>query len=119
MSSRIDELDAIVRQFDLNAHPFYVAWRAGELPIERLREYATEWAPLIAVMDRENLRHATMMAEQRARAAIRLLRSFDPTAPEGAIVPNPYAGGPDGFEEVLDICERACAGLLAHVRASP
>ena len=40
MSSRIDELDAIVRQFDLNAHPFYVAWRAGELPIERLREYA-------------------------------------------------------------------------------
>ncbi len=52
MSSRIDELDAIVRQFDLNAHPFYVAWRAGELPIERLRDYATEWAPFIAVLDR-------------------------------------------------------------------
>jgi pyrroloquinoline-quinone synthase len=52
MSSRIDELDAIVRQFDLNAHPFYQAWRAGTLPIERLREYATEWAPFIGVLDR-------------------------------------------------------------------
>ncbi len=52
MSRRIDELDAIVRQFDLNAHPFYVAWRAGALPIERLREYATEWAPFIAALDR-------------------------------------------------------------------
>lgn len=52
MSRRIDDLNAIVRQFDLNAHPFYVAWRAGELPIERLREYATEWAPFIAALDR-------------------------------------------------------------------
>ena len=40
MSSRIDELDAIVRQFDLNEHPFYTEWRAGTLPIERLAEYA-------------------------------------------------------------------------------
>jgi pyrroloquinoline-quinone synthase len=51
MSSRIDELDAIVAQFDLNEHPFYQAWRAGTLPIERLREYATEWAPFIGVLD--------------------------------------------------------------------
>ena len=43
MSSRIDELDAIVRQFDLNEHPFYVEWRAGTLPIERLADYADEW----------------------------------------------------------------------------
>jgi protein-tyrosine phosphatase len=47
---------------------------------------------------------------------IRLLRSFDGTAPTDAEVPDPYAGGATGFEEVLDQCERACAGLLAHVR---
>jgi protein-tyrosine phosphatase len=112
------------------------AWHVGELPDPRTRAAARKRGldlthrarqlrradfdrfDLIAVMDRENLRHATVMAEQRARAAIRLLRSFDPTAPDGAIVPDPYAGGPDGFEEVLDICERACTGLLAHVRAS-
>jgi pyrroloquinoline-quinone synthase len=51
MSSRIDELDAIVQQFDLNEHPFYTEWRAGTLPIERLAEYADEWAPFIAAVD--------------------------------------------------------------------
>ena len=38
MSTRIDELDEIVGQFDLNEHPFYQSWRAGTLPIERLSE---------------------------------------------------------------------------------
>ena len=68
MSRRIDELDAIVRQYDLNAHPFYVAWRAGELPIERLREYATEWAPFIAALDRgwDRIGEPSYAAEERA-----------------------------------------------------
>ena len=52
MSRRIDELDEIVRQFDLNAHPFYQAWRAGTLPTERLAAYAAEWAPFIGMLDR-------------------------------------------------------------------
>ena len=52
MSSRIDELDAIVRQFDLNEHPFYQEWRAGILPIARLAKYADEWAPFIAAVDK-------------------------------------------------------------------
>ncbi len=51
MSTRIDELDAIVRQFDLNEHPFYTEWRAGTLPIERLADYADEWAPFIGAVD--------------------------------------------------------------------
>lgn len=51
MSSRIEELDAIVRQFDLNEHPFYQEWRAGTLPVERLAEYADEWAPFIGVVE--------------------------------------------------------------------
>ncbi len=51
MSSIIQELDAIVSQFDLNEHTFYAEWRAGTLPVERLAEYADEWAPFIAVVD--------------------------------------------------------------------
>ena len=51
MSSRIDQLDAIVRQYDLNEHPFYAEWRAGTLPIGCLAEYAKEWAPFIAVVE--------------------------------------------------------------------
>jgi len=110
-------------------------WHVGELPDPRsraaakrrgldlthrarqLRRADLDHHDLVLVMDADNLRHVTAMADRRARAAIRMLRSFDPTAPEGAIVPDPYDGGPDGFDEVLDICERACAGLLAHVRA--
>jgi protein-tyrosine phosphatase len=30
-------------------------------------------------------------------------------------VPDPYYGGPEGFELVLDVCEAACAGLLDHL----
>jgi protein-tyrosine phosphatase len=31
-------------------------------------------------------------------------------------VPDPYYGGGDGFERVLDVCEAACRGLLQHIR---
>ncbi len=51
MSDRTDELDAIVRSHDLNEHPFYVEWRAGTLPVERLAQYADEWAPFIGAID--------------------------------------------------------------------
>jgi protein-tyrosine phosphatase len=30
-------------------------------------------------------------------------------------VPDPYQGGPEGFELVLDLLEDACAGLLASL----
>ena len=32
-------------------------------------------------------------------------------------VPDPYYGGPNGFEEVLDLVEAATHGLLQHLRA--
>jgi protein-tyrosine phosphatase len=50
-----------------------------------------------------------------ARAKLHLLRSFDPASPPDAPVPDPYYGGPDGFEEVFDICDAACRGLLDHI----
>jgi protein-tyrosine phosphatase len=31
-------------------------------------------------------------------------------------VPDPYYGGPNGFEEVLDLIESAARGLLTHLR---
>nr|WP_308259188.1 low molecular weight protein-tyrosine-phosphatase [Pseudonocardia sp. H11422] len=48
---------------------------------------------------------------------VRLLRSFDPAAPAGAEVPDPYYGGPDGFDEVLGMVEAAIPGLVDWVRA--
>jgi protein-tyrosine phosphatase len=49
---------------------------------------------------------------------VHVLRAFDPESPKGARVPDPYYGGQDGFDEVFDICDAACRGLLAHLRAT-
>jgi protein-tyrosine phosphatase len=43
-------------------------------------------------------------------------RAFDPDSPPDAPVPDPYYGGAGGFDEVFDICEAGCRGLLAEVR---
>jgi protein-tyrosine phosphatase len=73
----------------------------------------------VIAMDRSNRDDLVRLArDERDRAKVRLLRSFDPDAAKDADVPDPYYGGPRGFEDVFDICERACRGLLAHVRES-
>ena len=73
---------------------------------------------LILAMDRQNLQDLRELApDDAARAKVRLLREFDP-ASAGAPdldVPDPYYGGPRGFETVLDQVEAACRGLLAEV----
>lgn len=48
-------------------------------------------------------------------AALYLLREFDPNGGPGAEVPDPYYGGPRGFEDVYDMVDRSCRGLLAHI----
>jgi protein-tyrosine phosphatase len=75
----------------------------------------------VLAMDRSNRDELLRLArDDRDRAKVRLLRSFDPSlsAEEGsrAEVPDPYYGGPRGFEEVFEICDRACRGLLAELR---
>lgn len=71
----------------------------------------------VLAMDGSNLEELLARApDAAARAKVALLRSFDPTASPGADVPDPYYGGPRGFEDVLEICERACAGLLVALR---
>ena len=43
------------------------------------------------------------------------VRLFLEYAPEAGVeeVPDPYYGGPSGFEDVLDLVEQASRGLLA------
>ena len=74
---------------------------------------------LILAADRRNLRDLEDVVPPDARARIHLLREFDP-ASAGAPdldVPDPYYGGDDGFEHVLDLVEAACRGLLDRLRA--
>jgi protein-tyrosine phosphatase len=74
---------------------------------------------LVLAMDRENVGELLRRApDDEARGRVRLLREFDP-ASAGAPdldVPDPYFGGPQGFDTVLDQVEAACDGLLDEVR---
>jgi protein-tyrosine phosphatase len=72
---------------------------------------------LILAMDRQNLDILRRRAPAAARERIRLFLEFAPAA--GATeVPDPYYGGANGFEEVLDLIEAAARGLLEHVRTA-
>ena len=76
---------------------------------------------LILAMDRQNLTDLRAIAPHAAaKGKLRLLREFDPLAVEAGDleVPDPYYGGSGGFEEVLDMVERACDGLIAEIRAA-
>jgi protein-tyrosine phosphatase len=72
----------------------------------------------VLAMDRQNLAALHKLApDPQARAKVRLLRSFDPAFdPDDDEVPDPYFGGPAGFDRVFDICLAACQGLLDHLR---
>jgi protein-tyrosine phosphatase len=70
----------------------------------------------VLAADNDNLRHLQRIApDDASRAKIHLLRDFDPASAKGSDVPDPYYGGADGFDDVLDICEAACRGLLANL----
>jgi protein-tyrosine phosphatase len=71
-------------------------------------------ADLFLAMDRGHDKALRRLVPDPSR--VRLMRSFDPSAPAGAEVPDPYYGGPDGFEEVLAMIEAATPGLLDWVR---
>lgn len=70
---------------------------------------------LILAMDRENLNVLKRRAPEQRRDRVRLFLEFVPEATVTE-VPDPYYGGPNGFEEVLDLVEAATQGLLQHLR---
>ena len=91
--------------------------RGIELP-GRARQFQAqdfERFDYVLAADRRNLADLLDLAGQRDTRHVTLLRSFDPSAEEGAEVPDPYHGGPRGFDAVLDLCEAACRGLLERI----
>ncbi|MEV0598339.1 low molecular weight protein-tyrosine-phosphatase [Streptomyces sp. NPDC050315] len=71
-------------------------------------------ADLFVAMDRGHEKALRRMVTDPSR--IRLMRSFDPQAADEREVPDPYYGGPEGFDEMLAMIEAATPGLLAWVR---
>jgi protein-tyrosine phosphatase len=62
----------------------------------------------------EEIKHITPRGPHRAQVSLLLSHCHRAGCTE---VPDPYYGGPQGFERVLDLVEMACADLLDEIRA--
>lgn len=111
------------------------AWHEGEPPDSRAAEAALRRGialsgkarqirpadlgefDYILAMDADNLDTLDRLRRLVAPdAELALLRDFDAEAGDDRDVPDPYYGGPRGFDVVCDMIERSCRGLLAHIR---
>ena len=69
----------------------------------------------VIAMDAVNMEGIQLLRERSpGTATVGRLRDWDPDPGHGD-VPDPYYGGPRGFEDVHDIVERATGGLLDHI----
>ncbi len=103
-------------------------WHVGQPPDERSQQHARkrgydlstqrarqvtvpdfERFDMILAMDRGHLQALRKLAPAQHHARIRLFV-------EGRDVPDPYSGGPDGFEHVLDLVETRCRALLEELK---
>ena len=110
------------------------AYHIGEPPDKRMQAAATrrgydlsslrarcieekdfERFDYVLVMDRDNLEVLhTRGLNPNAMSSVHLLMSFAPEC--GVIeVPDPYYGGSEGFERVLDLVEEASKGLMVDI----
>jgi protein-tyrosine phosphatase len=85
--------------------------RGYDLSAQRARQVRArdfEEFDLILAMDRGHLRALRRMAPAQHRAKIRLFV-------QDCDVPDPYYGGAEGFERVLDMVEERCRALLREL----
>jgi protein-tyrosine phosphatase len=88
--------------------------RGYDLSAQRARQVRKrdfETFDLIVAMDRGHLEILQHNCPPQHQGKLRMLVN-------GHDVPDPYYGGPEGFDEVLDMVEAACLGLL-HEIAKP
>ena len=69
----------------------------------------------VLAMDENNLSLLTRDCPNEYAGKLALLMSYGMQA-EPIAVPDPYYGGPQDFEHVLDMAEDAAQGLLRHIR---
>ena len=69
---------------------------------------------LLVAMDDENANTLRTECPDEHEGKIRLMRSWDPEGPGD--VPDPYYGGPRGFDLIYEIIDRSCRALLDEAR---
>ena len=124
------EQAGVVHQYEIDSAGTS-GYHIGEQPDRRMRRVAAQhglkysgrarqfhsrdfdrfnWIIAMDTSNQTELLHQAPTIEQRNK--VRLMREFDPLGGINAVVPDPYYGGIDGFEEVYRIVERSCQGLL-------
>lgn len=122
LAQRFEIDSAGTHTFHLNKAPdprAQAAARKRNLDIAHLRarRVAAEdfaYFDYILSMDRDNYQDLLELCPREHEYKLRLFMEF---APELKMeeVPDPYYGGPNGFERVLDMVETAAAGLFTHI----
>lgn len=70
----------------------------------------------ILAMDSDNYENLKLLCpDPESRQRLHLFLSFAPASPHRD-VPDPYYGGPNGFDIVFDLVREASLGLLDHIR---
>jgi len=96
----------------------HAARRGYDLSMLRARQVQDsdfESFDLILAMDWDNLALLQELCPPRHQQKLRRLTEFCQHL-QSPVVPDPYYGGNQGFEQVLDLVEDACDGLLAHLQ---
>jgi len=90
-------------------------YKLGELRARQVVQRDFAEFEYILAMDKDNLAELQRAAppEYRSKPTLFMEYSVRGAAIE---VPDPYYGGPEGFEQVLDMAEDACAGLLGAIK---
>lgn len=81
----------------------------------QLKPADLNWFDLILAMDKENYQDILYLdREGKYEDKVRLMCDFA-TNSNDSEVPDPYYGGPEGFNYVIDLLFDSCAGLLDYV----
>ncbi|MGD9841500.1 MAG: low molecular weight protein-tyrosine-phosphatase [Steroidobacteraceae bacterium] len=72
---------------------------------------------LILAMDDDNYRELQTLATEQNRHKIKLFCEYCVTHRDNE-VPDPYYGGPEGFEHVLDLLEDGCTQILQVIKGT-
>lgn len=97
-------------------HALKRGYDLSDLSARQVSSQDFEVYDLVLVMDWDNYAVTEKIAPREHQHKLKRLTEFC-RAVSASVVPDPYYKGDEGFEEVLDIIEDACDGLLEYIQA--
>ena len=91
----------------------YLPSRARQIKLDDFSRF-----DLVLTMDSDNLRNVRSLAKEAGNNSTATIRPMLSYARATGLedVPDPYYGGEQGFEHVLDLLEDACSGLIEEIK---